>query len=183
MSEPSPSTVPQDRSRQIAAVAKELLDAEGPDGLSMRRVAAQVGVTAPALYRYFPDKAQLEDAIISEAHWELGDACAARLVVAREEGRDELLTLVRTYREWAREHPHLYRLVYCSPIGRNRRDPAAESYGADQLRGQVGHDPAAAGAIWALCHGIVMLELDGRMTEAMSSVAILERGVAALRPD
>ena len=178
-----PTTAPgPGRAREIAAAGKELLDQEGPDGLSMRRLADRIGVTAPALYRYYPDKATLEDAIISEAHWELGDACAERAAQARGEGRDELLELTRTYRGWARRHPHLYRLVYCSPQSRSRRDPAAEQHGAAQLRAACGGDTDASAGVWTFMHGLVMLELDERMTAEMQPDRILERGIALLRP-
>lgn len=179
----TPPVSPTDRSRQLAAVAKQLLDTDGPEGLTMRRVADRVGVTAPALYRYFADKSTLEDAVISEAHWELGDLCADRVSRARAAGEDVLLTLVRTYREWATRHPHLYRLVYCSPLSRNCRDPSAERHGAEQLLDACGGDIAAAHRIWIHVHGLVMLELDGRTTELMDLPALLDDGVARLRPD
>ncbi len=177
-----PRSPESDRARQIAAMGRELLDAEGPDGLSMRRLAERIGVTAPALYRYFPDKSALEDAIVAQAHWELGDLCADHTAAARVEGRDELLALAGAYTDWARRHPHLYRLVYCSPQERSRRDPGAEQHGAAQLRALCGGDREAAAGLWTFVHGLVMLELDGRMTDGMQTGRILERGIGLLRP-
>jgi AcrR family transcriptional regulator len=178
----TPPSEPLDRARQIAAVGKQILDEEGPEGLSMRRLAERIGLTAPALYRYFPDKSTLEDAICSEAHWELGDLGADALRQAGVRGEDELLALAAIYRRWALAHPHLYRLVYCSPLSRNRWDPEAEQYGAELLRAVVDHDTAASARLWCFIHGIVMLELDGRMTEPMDPSAILRDGIARLRP-
>lgn len=172
---------PLDRGRQIAAVAKQLLDAGGPEGLSMRRLAERVGLTAPALYRYFPDKSSLEDAVCSESHWELGDLGADAVRQAHVRGDDELLALCDVYRRWALAHPHLYRLVYCSPLSRNRRDAAALDYGRELLRAAVGQDVGAAARVWCFLHGVVMLELDGRMTEGMDATALVEQGVARVR--
>jgi AcrR family transcriptional regulator len=178
----TPPVAAVDRSRQLAAVAKQLLDAEGPEAMTMRRVADSVGITAPALYRYFADKSELEDAVISEAHWELGDLCADRVARSRATGLQALRVLVGAYREWAVAHPHLYRLVYCSPLSRNCRDPAAERYGAEQLLEACGGDLEAAQRIWVAVHGLVMLELDGRMTDQMDPAALLEQAVVRLGP-
>jgi AcrR family transcriptional regulator len=49
---------------QIVAAAVEVADAEGLDGLSMRRVADHLGVGTMSLYRYIPGKAELLDAMV-----------------------------------------------------------------------------------------------------------------------
>jgi AcrR family transcriptional regulator len=53
------------RAREIVDVALELLEQEGPDGLSMRRLADRLGIRAPSIYKHLPDKRALEAAIIS----------------------------------------------------------------------------------------------------------------------
>ena len=53
------------RAREIVDVALELLEEEGPDGLSMRRLADRLGIQAPSIYKHLPDKQALEAAIIS----------------------------------------------------------------------------------------------------------------------
>ncbi|MFG3053866.1 TetR/AcrR family transcriptional regulator [Kitasatospora sp. NPDC048239] len=52
---------------RIVACAVELADAEGLDAVSMQRVAAVLGVTTMALYRYFPGKAELVDLMVDAA--------------------------------------------------------------------------------------------------------------------
>jgi DNA-binding transcriptional regulator YbjK len=44
---------------RIAAAARRLLDKEGTEAVTMRRVAAAVGVTPMAIYRHYPDRASL----------------------------------------------------------------------------------------------------------------------------
>ena len=44
---------------RIAAAAARLLDEEGAEAVTMRRVADGVGITAMAIYRHFPDRAGL----------------------------------------------------------------------------------------------------------------------------
>ncbi|HEY6276068.1 MAG TPA: helix-turn-helix domain-containing protein, partial [Streptosporangiaceae bacterium] len=38
---------------EIKQTARRILMAEGPDGVSLRAIAREMGMTAPALYRYF----------------------------------------------------------------------------------------------------------------------------------
>lgn len=58
---PRPRSLTQAR---IADAALAVLDRDGPAGLSMRAVAAELGVSAMALYRYTADRAQLEDWVV-----------------------------------------------------------------------------------------------------------------------
>ena len=53
------------RAREIVDAALELLEEEGADGLSMRRIAERLGIRAPSIYKHLPDKQALEAAIIS----------------------------------------------------------------------------------------------------------------------
>ena len=47
--EPSPRTA---RQRELARVAAEMLEKDGPDALTMRRMAAELGIRAPSLYKH-----------------------------------------------------------------------------------------------------------------------------------
>ena len=55
----------------LLATALHLLETEGPAALSLRAVAARMGVRAPSLYHYFPDKAALEAALIEHGSSQL----------------------------------------------------------------------------------------------------------------
>src|SRR3978361_1628340 len=91
-----------DRAREIIAAARELLERDGPEGLSMRRVAERLGIRAPSLYKHVRDKGELEAALISEAFAEAAE---------RFEPAGSLAELGAAYRGFALEHPHLYRLM------------------------------------------------------------------------
>ena len=88
---------PTPRAREIAAVALDALETEGPDGLSMRRVAERLGIRAPSLYKHFPDKKALEAAIISTGFELLAEA----FEVAVEGADDRLDTVAGAYRRFA----------------------------------------------------------------------------------
>jgi len=57
----SPPTV---RAREIVGVAREILESEGPQALTMRHLADRLGIRAPSLYKHFRHKAALEVGII-----------------------------------------------------------------------------------------------------------------------
>src|ERR1700712_926479 len=95
------------RAREIVGVALELLEEEGPDGLSMRRLAERLGIRAPSIYKHLPDKQALEAAVISVGFELQAVAFEGSLVDAEE----PLTALARAYRRFAEAHPHLYRLM------------------------------------------------------------------------
>ena len=53
------------RADEVVVAARRLLEEEGAGALTMRRLAEQLGIKAPSLYKHLPDKAALEAAIIA----------------------------------------------------------------------------------------------------------------------
>lgn len=72
------SAAPRITPELIAAEAIELLHTEGLDGISLRRLAAQLGVKAPSLYWHFPDKAALLRAVMERMFLECVEAVPQR---------------------------------------------------------------------------------------------------------
>ena len=71
------------------AAGRQLLEEEGPEALTMRRLAERVGIRAPSLYKHLPDKAALEAAIIATGFEEAAAAFEAAVEGAAEgAGRD-----------------------------------------------------------------------------------------------
>jgi AcrR family transcriptional regulator len=58
----------------VVAAGRQLLEEEGPEALTMRRLAERVGIRAPSLYKHLPDKAALEAAIIATGFEEAATA-------------------------------------------------------------------------------------------------------------
>jgi AcrR family transcriptional regulator len=61
------------RARQIVAAARKLLESEGPDALTMRRLGERLGIRAPSLYKHLPNKAALEVALIGDGFEEAAE--------------------------------------------------------------------------------------------------------------
>jgi AcrR family transcriptional regulator len=174
------STVPSTRRTQIVAAARRLLEEEGPDALSMRNVAAEIGIRAPSLYEHVADKRALESAIIAAGLHEQGEAL--REAVAADGGADPLTAIAQCWRGWARDHPHVYALIYARDLDRSDDAvAAAEQYAGAPLREICGGDLVTARVIWAYAHGMVNLELTDRFPPATEVEALWIRGLDALR--
>jgi len=145
--------VPDSRRRQVVLAARRLLDAGGEDAISMRAIAAEVGIRAPSLYKHFPDKAAIETAIIADGLTELGEALQA--------GGPDLAGMAAAYRDFALSHPHLYTLMTQRPLDRDRLPEGLEGEVARPLLEALG-DEHRARAAWASAHGLAILELNGR---------------------
>jgi AcrR family transcriptional regulator len=165
------------RGREIVAAARELLEEEGPEALSMRRVADRLGIRAPSIYKHLPDKRALENALISAAFEEQAEVF--------ERGLDEpdpLGAIVAAFRRFVREHPHLYRLMTDRPLDRDRLATGVEARAAAPIIRATGDDPDAARALWAFAHGMTILELNGRFPPDADLDAAWARGLDAFRP-
>jgi AcrR family transcriptional regulator len=165
------------RAGEIVAAARELLEEEGPDALSMRRVADRLGIRAPSIYKHLPDKQALENALISAAFEEQAEVFERAL-----EEPDPLGAIVAAFRRFVREHPHLYRLTTERPLDRERLAPGVEARAAAPLIRATGDDPDAARAVWAFAHGMTILELNGRFPPDADLDAAWARGLDAFRP-
>jgi AcrR family transcriptional regulator len=167
------------RAREIVNAARELLEEEGIDALSMRRIGQRLGIRAPSIYKHLPDKDALEAAIISSGFQEQ----AARFEAALEHTDDPLGALARAYRDFGREHPHLYRLMTDRALNREPLVPGAEERAALPLYKATGENMDLARAAWAFGHGMTILELNNRFPPDADLDAAWEHGIAAFRAD
>ena len=147
------------RAAGIVAAALRILEREGPDALTMRRLADDVGLQVSSLYKHFPDKSALEAALVEEALVVMGTALHAAV---DHPGRKQPITaLVERYRNTARSQPHLYRLATAGTLPRHLLPEGLEEWAGRPFFLAAG-DPHLAQALWSFAHGMVILELDGR---------------------
>jgi AcrR family transcriptional regulator len=129
------------RSR-IVEVALAILDAEGAEALSTRRIAHELGVRAPSLYNHFATKEEIIDAVV--------DAVVAEVdlsVFGRYDWAQALALWARGYRNALAAHPSVVPFLARGPA----RRPAALRL-ADAVYGalvQAGWPPAYATRIGA----------------------------------
>ncbi|MBW5254965.1 helix-turn-helix transcriptional regulator, partial [Streptomyces sp. P01-B04] len=90
-----------ERAHQILAAARTLLEREGPDALTMRRLAGSVGLTAPSLYKHFPDKSSVVHALADAMLRETTDVLEA----AESAAPGSFSALATAYRTHALAHP------------------------------------------------------------------------------
>jgi AcrR family transcriptional regulator len=165
------------RADEVVAEGRRLLEEEGPEALTMRRLADRLGIRAPSLYKHLPGKAALEAAIIATGLEEL----AAAFEAAVDGASDPLPALTAAYRGFGLAHPHLYRLIHDGPLPRRHLPPGLEDRAAAPVL-RVAGSRARARALWAFAHGMVMLELDHRFPPDADLDAAWQAGVAAFRP-
>jgi AcrR family transcriptional regulator len=101
---------------QIKQTARAHLAVDGPN-LSLRAVARDLGVVSSAVYRYFVSRDELLTALILDGYASMGEAIeTAEAEVPRRDLAGRWLALGRATREWSRERPHEYALLYGSPV-------------------------------------------------------------------
>ncbi|MGW5731462.1 MULTISPECIES: TetR/AcrR family transcriptional regulator [Streptomyces] len=155
--------------------ARELLEADGSAGLSLRAVARRAGVSATAPYRHFADRDALVSAVAAEGYREL----AGHLADAHPAPStpDELAAVAVAYVRFALEHPALFRVMFAEPCDPTSEERVAATEAISQyVRGIVrttfpGADAdALSTTVWALVHGLAFLHLDGKLDASTPEV-------------
>ena len=89
----------------------------GAPALSLRAIARDLKISAPAIYNYFPDRDALVTALIIDAYTSFGDwQLEARDSVPTGELLDRLKAIGLAYRNWAHTYPQRYQLIFGTPI-------------------------------------------------------------------
>jgi len=165
--------------RRILRAALELIDREGLEALSMRKLGAELGVEGMALYRHVAGKQALLAGVVELLLEKL------EVPAAGAKTWDEAwLALARSYRRLAHDHPGGFRLLALSPLSAAERfDRAQVSVGI--LR-DAGFDEQTArlafGTLLSYADGYLLRELaDSRRDRAPDDAdAAFEFGIRAI---
>lgn len=89
----------------------------GPQALSVNAIAKHLGVSGPALYRYFANRDELLTELVADAYHDLAEtlAAAARRT-RRRPPAERVRACAAAYRTWATAQPHRYRLLFTEPV-------------------------------------------------------------------
>jgi AcrR family transcriptional regulator len=166
-----------------------LLAEEGVHGLSLRKISQRAGVSHNAPYMHFADKEAVLAAVAEEGFRQLAVQVAGAIAHSEDNTRQRLITVSRTYVNFALSHPHHVQvmfhptdvakyptLVEASQISLNQLFEIVKS---GQVKGELiaGDTHSMTKAIWAMVHGVAMILIADRPEDviAVEKVAIEEK--------
>jgi AcrR family transcriptional regulator len=157
--------------------AGELIAADGPKALSLRKLAADAGTSTTAVYSLFGSKPDLVNALYTEGFRRFGARMAGTPLTG--DAVEDLVTLGSAYRASALADPNLYGIMFTRSVPGFEPNEDAEQLARETLKpleriiGRAVADgvfidvppPTIAVACWAFVHGLVSLELTGNLPE------------------
>jgi AcrR family transcriptional regulator len=147
-----------DLRRVLLKTAAEMIDEEGVDAISMRKLATRAGVSRTAAYHYFPNKQEMLCALAMDGFQRQMEA----MDIASKAGglREQLSRFLRSYVEFSAENPEYYELMLGGNLWRTGQ-------ASDELR-QVGdiafrnlRKQVAKWQEYAICDATVDALVDG----------------------
>lgn len=192
-----------DTVEEIKRAALSLIVERGAANLRFTDIARSMGMTPPALYRYFADRDELLTALVADSYDSLSDALAATRGTAPPDDPDgRFVAACIGYRSWAQRNPERFALIFGTPVpgyaappdgptvvaGRRAMEHMVELVADTAERGRLGSPlvPDAAEALmlaWATVHGFVTLETHGHFhtldQHARDRLFAVQAGVAA----
>lgn len=160
---------------RVAETALRILEDEGPEKVSMRRIAREVGITPMAIYHYYPDREALLKSVTDAEFGKLLSFCEARQ--KRTSHEDRLVRIMDGYLDYAFARPRIFDFVFSRyregarqfPEGfRDRQSPTlnplADAMAEGMQTGELKQDDVweLALELWAVAHGYVTLYRAGR---------------------
>lgn len=137
--------------------------------LSLRQLARDVGVSATAVYRHFPDKHALMNALGTAGIEQLG-LFQQQAAIESAGTVDAFAATGRAYVRFALAHPALFRVIFsrCEQVGPTVfGDNLAAQMLREKAQETVGDDEAEIQRLmiqaWSLVHGLAMLMLDQQL--------------------
>lgn len=154
-----------------------MLEENGLEGLSLRKLAVRVGVSHAAPEHHFPTLKALLTAIAAEGFARFGQSMRAGMAEAASDPASRLRGAARGYLAFATAQPHLFRLMFnatlldwsdpvLSEAGAMARGvlsdiclPVAQARGLDTVEGRA----AVEHLVWSQIHGSAHLVIDGKV--------------------
>jgi AcrR family transcriptional regulator len=179
-----------DTSAALIDAAHRLLIAEGLEALTVRRIAAEAGMSTMNVYSRFGGKDGVLDVLYRDGFRRLLEALDA-VPVTRDDYEGEMLACALAYRRFALENPQYYDIMFRHFDG--ARDYAELARGGlrttvERLQAKLDQGvPLPQGMdalglivwLWSMCHGMISLELDGMGSELVDWDQLYRAGVGA----
>ncbi len=154
----------------IGLAARAIVDEMGVDALSMRALASKLGIKAPSLYDHVRNRDEVIALIQAQGLSEFGLGFAAVGPTPREK--------ISFYREWALRNPRLYPVVFQHSLHRDKLPEGLEESVLGLVVQAAGGSHIKARVFWAQLHGLVDLELHGRLPADADMAATWETVIA-----
>ena len=171
----------------LLAAGMALIQRQPGEELSLRELARGVGVSATAVYRHFPDKRALVEALCAEGRAMLAEAQRVAMAAAGG-GQAGFNASGVAYVRFALAHPALFRLMIKTRAPGDAPRPTAAGPALRELEANVAAilptEAAArqrqlrAIAAWSLVHGLALLILDARLPDDPEMIAEVIAGGA-----
>ena len=152
--------------------AIKLIEERGDASFGLRDLAARVGVSHPALYRHFADRAALFSAIAGQGFSLYGATQTAALQEAPQSPTERLVILGLNHLRFALENPSYFRVMFGAKIVEHRIDDESLSEVATPTFSIIVQNAAALNGpepldfaimLWASVHGIAFLSMDAQL--------------------
>jgi AcrR family transcriptional regulator len=175
---------------EILEAARALLEQDGEQHVSLRRIARQIGIAAPSIYAHFPDREAIVSALVDEAFDELSAVVTTAIDDTQDDPIAKLRAACAAYMEFAMERPNRYQLAFASRKSNAiPRESATRAFmllvnavkGCVDAGVSTSADPFGdATAIWVAMHGYATLRPSRPAFPWPDSDATLNRIVTAL---
>ncbi len=101
---------------EIKQTARKILIDQGPEAVTLRAIARDMGMTAPALYRYFGSREDLVRHVIGDIFTEIGEGIQAAIEAAVPDRTSMMVAACREFRRWALAHEAEFGLLFGTPL-------------------------------------------------------------------
>jgi len=132
--------------QEIKTTALDLMAKGGPDAITLRAIAREMGMTANAIYGYYATRDELVTKLIADLYTSFVDGAeAARDTRPAKDAAGRILAWAEAFRQWALANPAGFRLVYGDPVPGYHAPPEGAAAEAEQ-RACMGLTGLVAGA-------------------------------------
>ncbi len=101
---------------EIKQAARRILIEQGPEAVTLRAIARDIGMTAPALYRYFGSHEDLLRHVVGDIFTELGGGIARAIDAVGDGMAGKMVAACREFRRWALSHQAEFGLLFGTPL-------------------------------------------------------------------
>jgi AcrR family transcriptional regulator len=179
-------------SEALVEAAHRLLADSGPDALTVRRIAHAAGMSTMNVYSRFGGKDGVIDELYADGYRRLlGEVDA---IPTTDDVPRDLVRVADTYRSWALANPRFYAIMFRSAVPGFSPSPGSteaartgltkliDRIAIGQSHGVIvssdGYDSTEVAVwLWAMCHGMISLELEGVGAEGVDWSAVYTNGI------